>query len=321
MKKLLFGLCLICALFVVACNVDASGKSRQKVVVKSPELNDYLANLEENTPDDPYVIVVSEPEKMEVHDALYNNPRKYVSLSFVDYENYEVYFNQCRNLTSIGIPEGTTEIVDGAFYGCVNLKKVRMTDSVCSIGKSAFLYCMALYDIKLSKNIESIGDSAFFECPNLEKITLPEKLTSIGERAFDWCSKLKEIEIPSGVTDIKYQTFYWCLRLKTVKLPDSLEEIKEGAFNACPSLRDIKLPHGIRRIERYAFTSSNGYASTPLFNSIIIPETVNYLGDYVFSTKIINYTGTEEQWNSIEKDDEWNKNCPSDMVINYSCKM
>ena len=34
----------------------------------------------------------------------------------------------------------------------------------------------------------------------------------------------------------------------------------------------------------------------------------------------INYTGTEEQWNSIEKDDEWNKNCPSDMVINYSCK-
>ena len=239
MKKLLFGLCLICALFVVACDVDASGKSRQKVVVKSPDLNDYLANLEENTPDDPYVIVVSEPEKMEVHDALYNNPRKYVSLSFVDYENYEVYFNQCRNLTSIEIPEGTTEIVDGAVYGCVNLKKVRMTDSVCSIGKSAFLYCMALYDIKLSKNIQSIGKSAFYECPNLEEIILPEKLTYIDEQAFNWCSKLKEIEIPSGVTEIKSQTFHWCLTLKKLKLPATLVEINEDAFFNCPSLLEI----------------------------------------------------------------------------------
>ena len=176
MKKLLFGLCLICALFVVACDVDASGKSRQKVVVKSPDLNDYLANLEENTPDDPYVIVVSEPEKMEVHDALYNNPRKYVSLSFVDYENYELYFYKCVNLVSIEIPEGIKEIIDGAFYQCVNLQKVGMTDSVCSIGRTAFLYCMALNDIKLSQNIEKIGEFGFYECPNLEGIKLPKNL-------------------------------------------------------------------------------------------------------------------------------------------------
>ena len=239
MKKLLFGLCLICALFVVACDVDASGKSRQKVVVKSPDLNDYLANLEENTPDDPYVIVVSEPEKMEVHDALYNNPRKYVSLSFVDYENYELYFYKCVNLVSIEIPEGIKEIIDGAFSQCVNLQKVRMTDSVSRIGNSAFVYCMALNDIKLSINIESIGNFAFLECPNLETIILPEKLTSIGERAFDWCSKLKEIEIPSGVTEIKSQTFYWCLTLKKLKLPATLVEINENAFFNCPSLLEI----------------------------------------------------------------------------------
>ena len=239
MKKLLFGLCLICALFVVACNVDASGKSHQKVVVKSPELNDYLANLEENTPDDPYVIVVSEPEKMEVHDALYNNPRKYVSLSFVDYENYEVYFYKCVNLVSIEIPEGIKEIIDGAFYQCVNLQKVRMTDSVCSIGKTAFLYCMALNDIKLSQNIESIDNCAFLECPNLERIVLPKKLTYMGEQLFHWCSKLKEIEIPSGVTTIEKGTFVWCLSLKKVVLPSTLLEIRENPFGSCPSLIEI----------------------------------------------------------------------------------
>ena len=38
----------------------------------------------------------------------------------------------------------------------------------------------------------------------------------------------------------------------------------------------------------------------------------------VASLKTINYVGTEEQWNAMTKDNNWNYGVSSDMVINYN---
>ena len=34
--------------------------------------------------------------------------------------------------------------------------------------------------------------------------------------------------------------------------------------------------------------------------------------------KTINYTGSQEQWNAIDKDENWDYNCQTDLVINYN---
>ena len=58
--------------------------------------------------------------------------------------------------------------------------------------------------------------------------------------------------------------------------------------------------------------------------TIVIPKTVLLIDDYAFycspRLKTIYYTGTEEEWNQIEKGEGWNQCCPSDMkiIFNYT---
>ena len=66
----------------------------------------------------------------------------------------------------------------------------------------------------------------------------------------------------------------------------------------------------------------NNLSSYPYLQTITIPESVTSINGWAFvgcsSLKTINYTGTEEQWNAINKEDNWNYGCPSDMEINYN---
>lgn len=52
-----------------------------------------------------------------------------------------------------------------------------------------------------------------------------------------------------------------------------------------------------------------------------IPSSITKIGAGAFSDdsklSVINYNGTQSQWEAIDKADGWNSGCPSDMVINF----
>ena len=78
----------------------------------------------------------------------------------------------------------------------------------------------------------------------------------------------------------------------------------------------IILPKGTTTIR------NNNLSSYPYLQTITILESVTSINGWAFDgcskLKTINYTGTEEQWNAIDKESSWNDGCPSDMVINYN---
>lgn len=88
----------------------------------------------------------------------------------------------------------------------------------------------------------------------------------------------------------------------------NLEEIKNEQFNGCSCLTGMELPENLKKITAYAFHGTH-------LNSIILPDSVNRIYQNAFSDKTIYYPGTEEEWNSISKDTDWNEGCPSDMKI------
>lgn len=103
------------------------------------------------------------------------------------------------------------------------------------------------------------------------------------------------------------------LKIKQVPIKFS----KSNVFPDCFFIGDYVIPEGVTEIGMYAF----GYYEN--LTSITIPESVTKINEGAFigckKLKTINYTGTEEQWDAINKCYHWNEFIPSDcqIVFNY----
>lgn len=143
----------------------------------------------------------------------------------------EQAFEDCKELTSITIPDGVTSIDDRAFCECSELASITIPDSLTSIGDDAFVCCSKLTSITIPDGVTSIGRDAFDECSGLTSINIPDSVTSIGYGAFYRCSGLTSIIIPDGVTSIGDWTFSECSALTSVTIPSSVTSISDKAFN------------------------------------------------------------------------------------------
>ncbi|MBQ2520038.1 MAG: leucine-rich repeat protein [Paludibacteraceae bacterium] len=208
-------------------------------------------------------------------------------------------FADCINLGSITIPSSVTSIGDRAFNDCSGLTFVTIPNSIMSIGKGAFEHCTGLSSIEIPNSITSIEENVFLGCTGLTSVTIPNSVTSIGGFAFYGCAGLTSIEIPNSVTSIGSSTFSYCSSLTSIVIPSSVTSIGDGAFSRCTGLSYIEIPNSITGIENSTFSYCTGLTSITIPNSIIsignaafwecanltsitIPENVTSIGDYAF---------------------------------------
>ena len=111
-------------------------------------------------------------------------------------------FRYCRNLKTVTIPNGVTDIDICAFADCDNLTIVTIPNSVKAIGDYAFYKCNSLSTIIIPNGVNSIGKYAFWGCNNLTAVTIPNSVKSIGDQAFYNCKKLASIEMPNSNVEI-----------------------------------------------------------------------------------------------------------------------
>ena len=108
-----------------------------------------------------------------------------------------------------------------------------------------------------------------------------------------------------------------CDKYICLSFTDSNEvtKIPTGLFYRRSSVISITIPNSVATIERSGFLHMN-------LVTVTIPVSVSSIEQYAFNEchclKTINYCGTEEQWNAIAKDEDWNSGCPSDMVISFN---
>ena len=130
----------------------------------------------------------------------------------------------------ITIPEGTTEIMYGAFANCIFIKEVHMPESVEIIHEYAFKNCTNLSSINFAESLETIEYGAFSNCSMLEFVELPSSVTNIGEEAFFECTNLKKVILPENLNIIRQATFSECKNLEIIQLVN-VEVIEGSAFS------------------------------------------------------------------------------------------
>lgn len=207
----------------------------------------------------------------------------------------------CRSDSSKPEDSGTIDNLTWEFYSDGTLiisGKGTMPDFENKNTRSWDIYIEDIQNVVIENGITNIGNYAFYQAVQLASVTIPNSVTSIGDGVFSGCTELNDVNIPEGVTSIGSNAFYECSSLTSLIIPDSMVSIGEYAFTSCTELPSLAIPQGMTSIENYLFWDCSG------LTSVIIPDSITSIGEGAFwgcsNLTDVYYTGSEEQWKTIE---------------------
>ena len=210
----------------------------------------------------------------------------------------------CCALSSVELPENISRVAQDAFlanYICTGLddygdeirtytiQDIKLNEGLIEIGSNAFIGA-PITSLVLPNSLTTIGNSAFSGCYQLAEITWPDNKGFTEINGFNNCTSLPDSifeSLPVTVTSIGYEAFFGC-RFSSVSLPGTIETIGERAFAYNYNLKTLTLHEGLQSIGVWAFHCCNGtdngeYMEGLLNATIVVPETVTYIGAGAFS--------------------------------------
>ena len=143
----------------------------------------------------------------------------------------------------IVVPGWVKEIPENAFENCKNVQTVEICEGTEIIRANAFNECTHLISVHLPETVRRIERYAFRKCYTLRTINLPKGLKKIGAHAFRFCHNLTSITIPDSMEELVFGAFEYCNGLVSVTIPTSVKEIWNDVFRGCEKIT-IHAPAG-----------------------------------------------------------------------------
>ncbi len=213
-----------------------------------------------------------------------------------DYLFYYGALQSCDLFTSVEIPNNIAEISEDAFSGCNNLTSVVIPNSVTVIGDDAFNSCDSLTEIVIPDGVTRIGSYAFCHCDSLVTVKIGKGVKSIGSMAFAYCRSIENLYI----ADLAQ----WCdIGFREQSSNPAFGNFDNG--NNCSIniyinnelVTELVIPEEVTEISPKAFAYFGN------ITSVVIHDGVTDIGFEAFlccmSLTDVYYTGTEEEWASI----------------------
>lgn len=241
-----------------------------------------------------------------------------------------------NTIKTLIIPETIKIIEYEAIRSCSKLEYINLNAE--TVKNSAFKTTTNLKKLDIGKNVKILENRPFEACTKLTDLTVYSEQADISVNTFVGCTSLKEIK--TNKTNNKYKGEKGVLYSKDGKkiyaypqakdgeefiIPSSVEEIGEYAFYKNLNLTQIDIPATVDTIGNNAFNGSTnieylhlnankvlpyyGFRDMTTLKKIDIGTNVKAIGSYTFQGSIniekVNYLGTQEQWNSINKSFGW----------------
>ncbi|MBO7215237.1 MAG: leucine-rich repeat domain-containing protein [Clostridia bacterium] len=243
--------------------------------------------------------------------------------------------------TAFIIPDGVNIIKREAFDSCKSLTSLEIPSSVTSVGASAFSGCDYLTYVNYLGTIDEWAQIEFDDHTanptkyagdlhiNEELVTEVNLLTAtkVSTYAFYNCRSIVSVYFGDNVASLdNYNSFYACLSLSSITVSDNNSVFtaidgvlysKDGKtlvkyLQNLPNENIFIIPNGVTTIDDYAFLWCD-------FISFELPSSVTSIGrgafDHCTSLETIIFNGTIEEWQAIEKIEDWDLNMPATKVV------
>ena len=208
---------------------------------------------------------------------------RWMKLSSIDLSNatkIELYcFESTSNISSIEIPEGTTELNTYTFHGS-SIESIVLPSSLMTIYNNCFSYSH-IKSITMKEGLTSIGNYACAFCSYLHDATLPGSITSYGSFVFLNSPIDPSITFKSG--SFKSENGFVLFNGNIVEnFNDSSKSIDLSAYSKIPdycfynkSISSVTLSNDLTSIGSYAFAYSK-------ISEITLPSSLASIGEYCF---------------------------------------
>ena len=206
---------------------------------------------------------------------------------------------------SLTVQGDVTVISDYAFSNLSNLRNVKLSSAVKNIGYCSFENCGNLSEMELG-GVQYIGENAFNYCHSLTTVTL-ENVVEIGSYAFNDCENLTSFSGGENLNKTTSESFMNTGFYSSLSAGNPLIVGNTLIRVSAETAGSFRVDSSVARIAPYAF------ADCEMIEQIIIPESVNYIGEFAFNnTKSLDcvvYLGSEYSFNNnVAVEGNWNDN-------------
>ena len=177
-------------------------------------------------------------------------------------------FVNCKQLTSIVLPQTLRNLGRNAFLDCTNLTSCIIPDSTISeIPFEAFLGA-GLIEFRVPEGVTYIEQRSFERLPNLQRVQLANSVKSVSPWAFYILDALQDPIYNDSLfvmMPMNYQGAY--------TIPTGIQAICDYAFYACGSITKLTIPEGVKYIGHLALN----FTTNAVIKSLSFPASLEHI--------------------------------------------